>query len=122
MPSIIRRIRTRAPTCLSVGFGAFLAIIIMISQHASNASKAHNSIARNARIIATVMRQQKSKRVNSRADLRVVTLSAIYPSLLVSSLEMLNFRARVKMPSCSIARLHTAHGNQFNAALVDDER
>ena len=27
MPSIIRRMRTRLPTCLSIGFGAFFAII-----------------------------------------------------------------------------------------------
>jgi hypothetical protein len=28
MPSIIRRMRTREPTCLSIGFGVFLAITI----------------------------------------------------------------------------------------------
>ena len=31
MLSIIRRIRTRAPTCLSVGLGAFFAIMIVPS-------------------------------------------------------------------------------------------
>jgi hypothetical protein len=31
MASIIRRMRTRLPTCLSMGFGAFLAAAITIS-------------------------------------------------------------------------------------------
>ena len=31
MLSIMRRMRTRLPTCLSVGFGAFLAMVITIS-------------------------------------------------------------------------------------------
>src|SRR4030088_767300 len=42
--SIIRRMRTRLPTCLSIGFGAFLAII-MISYATSTGRNGVHSIS-----------------------------------------------------------------------------